>query len=121
RHTRCYRDWSSDVCSSDLTNVHVQLNNRWWLHAGTTLGHLGTTFDDRRARGGPAVRVDPILSSWAEWDGDSRPAVVPAVWTNYWRGDGGRSESVNLGSQLSVRVASQVNTTISIKIGRAHV
>ena len=98
------------------TNVHVQLNNRWWLHAGTTLGHLGTTFDDRRARGGPAVRVDPILSSWAEWDGDSRPAVVPAVWTNYWRGDGGRSESVNLGSQLSVRVASQVNTTIGVSV-----
>src|SRR5207245_9368956 len=22
RHTRCYRDWSSDVCSSDLTPVH---------------------------------------------------------------------------------------------------
>src|SRR5207245_5410457 len=21
RHTRCYRDWSSDVCSSDLTPV----------------------------------------------------------------------------------------------------
>src|SRR6266542_6370256 len=21
RHTRCYRDWSSDVCSSDLTHV----------------------------------------------------------------------------------------------------
>src|SRR5207245_7062648 len=21
RHTRCYRDWSSDVCSSDLMNV----------------------------------------------------------------------------------------------------
>src|SRR5438128_3418118 len=91
------------------TNIHVQLNNRWWLHAGTTLGHLGPTFDDRRARGGPAVRVDPIVSSWAEWDGDSRPVVVPALWTNYWRGDGGRSESVNLGSQVSVRIASQFN------------
>src|SRR3989337_3218210 len=22
RHTRCYRDWSSDVCSSDLDLVH---------------------------------------------------------------------------------------------------
>src|SRR2546425_825347 len=65
------------------TNVHVQLKNRWWLHAGTTLGHLGTTLDDRRARGGPAVRVDPIVSSWAEWDGDSRPVVVPALWANY--------------------------------------
>ncbi len=98
------------------TNVHVQLNNRWWLHAGTTLGHLGPTFDDRRARGGPAVRVDPIVSSWAEWDGDSRPVVVPALWTNYWRGDGGRSESVNLGSQVSVRIASQFNTTIGVSV-----
>src|SRR5438309_1692987 len=98
------------------TNVHVQLNNRWWLHAGTTLGHLAPTFDDRRARGGPAVRVDPIVSSWAEWDGDSRPAVVPALWTNYWRGDGGRSESVNLGSQVSVRIASQFNTTIGVSV-----
>src|SRR5207245_4053609 len=25
RHTRCYRDWSSDVCSSDLFDVLVQL------------------------------------------------------------------------------------------------
>src|SRR5207245_6950307 len=23
RHTRCYRDWSSDVCSSDLTPVGI--------------------------------------------------------------------------------------------------
>jgi len=98
------------------TNVHVQLKNRWWVHAGTTLGHLGTTLDDRRARGGPAVRVDPIVSSWAEWDGDSRPVVVPALWTNYWRGDGGRSESVNVGSQVSVRIASQVNTTIGVSV-----
>src|SRR5207245_6112526 len=22
RHTRCYRDWSSDVCSSDLETAH---------------------------------------------------------------------------------------------------
>src|SRR6266542_6385456 len=24
RHTRCYRDWSSDVCSSDLLEVHAR-------------------------------------------------------------------------------------------------
>src|SRR5207245_7352876 len=24
RHTRCYRDWSSDVCSSDLTIVSLR-------------------------------------------------------------------------------------------------
>src|SRR6266542_3676793 len=26
RHTRCYRDWSSDVCSSDLLQAVVQEN-----------------------------------------------------------------------------------------------
>src|SRR6266542_6363291 len=25
RHTRCYRDWSSDVCSSDLLRLEQQL------------------------------------------------------------------------------------------------
>src|SRR5207245_4226935 len=26
RHTRCYRDWSSDVCSSDLLNEPAEIN-----------------------------------------------------------------------------------------------
>src|SRR6266542_5257172 len=28
RHTRCYRDWSSDVCSSDLGQLHRVENLR---------------------------------------------------------------------------------------------
>src|SRR5207245_5112360 len=28
RHTRCYRDWSSDVCSSDLTQVLAAITDR---------------------------------------------------------------------------------------------
>src|SRR5207245_3323317 len=28
RHTRCYRDWSSDVCSSDLAQILVDLGVR---------------------------------------------------------------------------------------------
>src|SRR2546429_5676281 len=35
RHTRCSRDWSSDVCSSDLTLVidTVGFNDKAWLPA----------------------------------------------------------------------------------------
>src|SRR5687768_2968783 len=29
RHTRCSRDWSSDVCSSDLTIVNINDNEPW--------------------------------------------------------------------------------------------
>src|SRR5207245_8336216 len=28
RHTRCYRDWSSDVCSSDLNRLEVKRENQ---------------------------------------------------------------------------------------------
>src|SRR5205809_2531 len=75
------------------TNVHAQLNNRWWVHGGVTAGQLGTTFCDRDCtRGGPAVRGDPYLSLWAEVDGDERPAFTPYVWFNYLRGDAGRTQ-----------------------------
>ncbi len=98
------------------TNGHVQLNNRWWLHSGVTAGQLGGTFCDRNcSRGGPAVRVEPYLSWWAEADGDGRPALVPAVWFNYWRGDGGRSENFNGNVQLNYRIASQVNTSLTLR------
>src|SRR6266542_6439081 len=42
RHTRCYRDWSSDVCSSDLvggqgaTQVVVASVTRVWVRARRT-------------------------------------------------------------------------------------
>ena len=98
------------------TNVHAQLNNRWWVHGGVTAGQLGTTFCDRNcSRGGPPVRIDPYLSAWAEVDGDGRPALVPNAWFNYWRGDGGRSESFNGNVQVNYRVASQVNTSLTLK------
>src|SRR3989337_451154 len=29
RHTRCYRDWSSDVCSSDLRRRHTRCYRDW--------------------------------------------------------------------------------------------
>jgi len=101
------------------TNLHVQLNNRWFVHGGLTAGQLGTTFCDRNcSRGGPAVRVDPYLATWAEVDGDGRPPFVPFVWYNYWRGDGGRSERFNGNVQVAYRIASQVNT--SLILGATH-
>src|SRR5207245_6113211 len=38
RHTRCYRDWSSDVCSSDLEAVTVDLGGTSSWCTGVLLG-----------------------------------------------------------------------------------
>src|SRR2546422_11582941 len=47
RHTRCSRDWSSDVCSSDLVH-HFPMNPRRQVELGSSgsggLGHLAVKF-----------------------------------------------------------------------------
>jgi hypothetical protein len=95
------------------TNVHTQFNNRWWLHAGGTLGQLGTTWCDRCARGGPAIRQDPYIAPWAGIEGDDRKPLVPSFWLNYWRGDGGRSESLRLEPTLELKVSTRFTTSLS--------
>src|SRR5207245_3447917 len=57
RHTRCYRDWSSDVCSSDL-------------------GHIGLYWLERTAniRGRGRLQIPRIELAWAA-DQEQQDAV----------------------------------------------
>jgi hypothetical protein len=95
------------------TNAHIQFNNRWWLHMGGTLGQIGATYCDRCARGGPAIRQDPYIAPWAGIEGDERKPLVPAFWVNYWRGDGGRSESLKLEPTLELKVSTRFTASLS--------
>ncbi|MGE5760889.1 MAG: DUF5916 domain-containing protein [Gemmatimonadota bacterium] len=100
------------------TNFHTELWNHWWLHAGGTLGQLGTAFCDRCARGGPALRVNPYLAPWAGIEGDARKVVVPFLWMNYWRGDQGRSTSLNLNPEIDLRVSSRWTGSLAMSVTR---
>jgi hypothetical protein len=100
------------------TNLHVQLPGRWWVHAGATLGQLGATYCDRCARGGPAVRQSPALWSWGGVEGDDRPMVVPSIFFNYSRSDGGRSEFVNVSPQVRLRISSRFQPSVGVSVSR---
>jgi hypothetical protein len=100
------------------TNVHVQFNNRWWLHLGGTLGQLGSTYCDRCARGGPAVRQDPYIAPWIVIEGDNRRTLMPIVSANYFRGDGGRSEQVVLEPELQLKVSTRFTTSLAATFDR---
>jgi hypothetical protein len=110
--------WTADgtpIERAANTNTHIQLNNRWWVHAGVTAGQLGTTYCDRDcSRGGPAVRNDPYVDAWWEVDGDGRPAFVPYAWIEWFRGDGGRTTGFWGNAQVTFRVASQINTSFTL-------
>jgi hypothetical protein len=109
--------WTTDGLPLDAaynTNVHVTFKNNWGWHMGGTLGQLGTTYDDRAARGGPAVRQDPYFSPWLSINGDDRNAVVPFFNANYYRGSGGRSRSWNVGPELDFKAVGRFSSSVSV-------
>src|SRR5207245_5213822 len=54
RHTRCYRDWSSDVCSSELLPTNVEGRRASDLKTRGPLGRITrSTSKDSQARGAP--------------------------------------------------------------------
>ncbi|MGH7617000.1 MAG: DUF5916 domain-containing protein, partial [Gemmatimonadaceae bacterium] len=100
------------------TNVQITLENDWGVHAGGTVGQLGTTYDDRGARGGPAVRQDSYIAPWAGINGNDRRAVVPSLWVNYFRGSGGRGSSLNVSPEIDYKMAGRFSSAISFSWAR---
>ena len=86
------------------TNTHINFKNNWGWHMGGTIGQLGKTYDDRAARGGPAIRQDRYIAPWLFINGDDRKAIVPYFNLNYFRGDGGRTSSWSLGPEIDYKV-----------------
>ena len=108
--------WTTDGLPLEAaynTNVHITFKNNWGWHQGGTLGQLGKTYDDRTARGGPAVRQDAYIAPWLFIVADDRKAIVPNFSMNYFRGDGGRSTSVNVGPGLDFKAFKQFSGSVS--------
>ncbi|MGH7524868.1 MAG: DUF5916 domain-containing protein [Gemmatimonadales bacterium] len=97
-------------------NVHAQLTSRWWIHTGGTLGQIGTTWCDRCARGGPAVRQDPYLSPWMTIQGDDRHRLIPSININGFVGDAGKSSSWIINPQLQINASTRLAATIGATI-----
>src|SRR6266481_1782660 len=100
------------------TNTHTTFRNTWSLHFGGTIGQLGTTYCYSCARGGPAVRQDPYLAPWLGINGDDRKAIVPYLWFNWFRGDGGRTRSFSVSPELDFKLAARVTAAFSPSFSR---
>jgi hypothetical protein len=94
------------------TNWHMMLHPNWEIDAGATLSKLGTTYCDRCARGGPAVRQSPALSPWFGVTADDRRRVAPAMYFNFERGDGGRTRYFSMEPSVTLTVSSQLQFTL---------
>src|SRR3989454_615829 len=100
------------------TNTHTTFRNTWSLHFGGTIGQIGTTYCYSCARGGPAVRQDSYLAPWLGINGDDRKAIVPYVWFNWFRADGGRSRNFSFSPELDFKIAAPVTAALSPSYSR---
>jgi uncharacterized protein DUF5916/cellulose/xylan binding protein with CBM9 domain len=100
------------------TNMHIQLRNNWWLHVGGTLGQLGATYDDRSARGGPAIRQDAYVSPWISINGDDRRAIVPYFNFNTFNSGNGKNRSWNLSPEIDFKMSGRFSSSLSVSRSR---
>ena len=100
------------------TNLHFTLKNNWSVSFGSTLGQLGTTYDDRSARGGPAMGQNPYLVPWISIGGDDRRAVVPYLSIQTAYADAGHTHTFHFSPELDWKVASRFNSALSLQYVR---
>lgn len=109
--------WTTDGLPLEAaynTNVHVTFPNNWSWSMGGTLGQLGSTYDDRSARGGPAIRQGRYFSPWFNVGGNDRRALVPYFSGNFFRGDDGRSWSVGLSPEVDFKFLGRFSSVLSL-------
>ena len=108
--------WTTDGLPLEAaynTNTHITFRNNWGWNMSTTVGQLGTTYDDRTARGGPAVRQDPYVNQNIFIQGDDRNRIVPYISVSYFKGNGGRNRSTNLSPEIDFKVLGSFSSALS--------
>ncbi|MES2176507.1 MAG: DUF5916 domain-containing protein [Gemmatimonadota bacterium] len=99
-------------------NNHIQWKNFIWTHLGFNLNDYSTSYNDRAARGGPAVRQSPSQSMWGGIESDSRKAVTGGMWVSGAKGDEGRSFSGDMSPWMEFRMSSRFSTNVGVSYSR---
>ena len=108
--------WTAEGLATERaanTNIHATFKKQWSIHFGGTVAGRGEVYCSTCARGGPAVRNDRGIYPWAGFVGDQRPPITPVMFVNYWKRDGGRSESLNLSPEIDYRAGSQFRGSVT--------
>ena len=110
-----FQTWSTAGLPTNLelnTNWHVQFGNQWWGHIGGNVGNFTSTFDDRQARGGPAIRRSTDFSTWTGIELDQRNAITPYLFVGMYGGDEGHSKGHFINPSLDFRISSRFSGSL---------
>src|SRR5690606_40416052 len=94
RHTRFSRDWSSDVCSSDLRTLHIPVATGFHTRFDSYFSHYGLPF------------LAPLAFAWLRrFHNHGGMTLVPtAQLRDFLSGQGFRSEERRVGKRVDLAV-----------------
>ncbi|MEX2110828.1 MAG: DUF5916 domain-containing protein [Gemmatimonadaceae bacterium] len=109
------QQWTSEGLPTNVglnTNWHIQFPNLWWGHIGGNFGNFTTTYADRDARGGPAVRRDINYDYWTGIELDGRKAYTPFLFLGRYGGDNGKSRGHWFEPSVQFRISSRFSGSL---------
>jgi len=123
--------WTTDGLPTTVgvnTNWHVQFKNFMWGHFGFNGDNFLTTYNDRVARGGPALRNAAGVNVNLGVESDTRRKSSANLWFGGYRYDLGRTNGwwvspgtdFKLGSQLSASVGVNYSSDLNDSQWRAN-
>ncbi|MEP7065993.1 MAG: DUF5916 domain-containing protein [Gemmatimonadota bacterium] len=91
----------------------AELTNSWRAHGGFSWHRFIPVYDDRAARGGPALRRWPYTETSLEIDGDPRMRLLPSLGLYAFSSTGSRSWGYGVDPSLSFRISRSLTGVVS--------
>lgn len=105
------------ISSGANVNANGQFVNYWKVSGGIALNDFGSVYDDRDARGGPAVYSPTRAQTWFSFSGDQRWRVSPRFGFNGSRRLDGLGSSWNAQTGVRLRFGTQFTGSIDASYG----
>ena len=96
------------------TNWHVQFKNFMWGHFGVNGNNFMKTYNDRVARGGPALRNAGGADFWMGIESDSRKTSNVSLWGGAYRYDVRKTTGWWFNPDVSFKFGSQFNGSVGV-------
>ena len=114
-------EWTTEglVLGNGLNhNSHILWKPYIWTHLGFNLNGYHTSYSDRAARGGPAIRLTPSQNFWGGVSSDERKPITAGIWFGGGKSDGGRSFFGFMEPNLNFRLSSRFSASAGMGYNR---
>ncbi|MCE9602951.1 MAG: carbohydrate binding family 9 domain-containing protein [Gemmatimonadetes bacterium] len=114
-----WNGWNTEglhLNSGGNININGELPNQWFVYTGFNLNGIGTGFDDRASRGGPALRRNQRRNTWFGVQSDRRKPTSFTMQGFVVFKDVSGSKEWGIDPSVNFRVASRVQAEVGMHL-----